>query len=52
MQPWDTDVQHRALAYAHTMRDVVDRLPNARSASIMANQLGYAAMARGYGRSG
>ncbi|NCC33684.1 MAG: four helix bundle protein [Chloroflexia bacterium] len=43
MQPWDVDVQRRTLVYANKILDVVDRLPNARSASILANQLGRSA---------
>ncbi len=43
MQPWDADVQRRTLAYANNVLDVVDSLPNSRSASIIANQLGRSA---------
>ncbi|MEI7770295.1 MAG: four helix bundle protein [Chloroflexales bacterium] len=43
MQPWDVDVQRRTRVYANNVLDVVDRLPNFRSASIIANQLGRSA---------
>ncbi len=43
MQPWDVDVQRRTLAYANNVLNVVDKLPNSRSASIIANQLGRSA---------
>jgi four helix bundle protein len=44
MQLWDVDVQRRIMAYANNVLDVVDKLPNSRSASIIANQLGRSAI--------
>src|SRR5262245_64136225 len=43
MQPWDVDIQRRTLVYANAILDVVDALPNARSATIIATQLGRSA---------
>ena len=43
MQPWDADMQQRTLAYANAVLDVVNKLPNSRSAAIIANQLGRSA---------
>ena len=43
MQPWDVDMQTRATAFANAILDSVDRLPNTRSASIIANQVGRSA---------
>jgi four helix bundle protein len=43
MQPWDVEMQRRTTAFATTILDIVDRLPNTRSASIIANQIGRSA---------
>jgi four helix bundle protein len=43
MQPWDSEMQRRTTAFAHAILDIVDRLPNTRSANIIANQIGRSA---------
>src|SRR5262245_46649738 len=43
MQPWDEQMQTRARAFAGAILDIVDRLPNTRSAGIIANQIGRSA---------
>jgi four helix bundle protein len=43
MQPWDGDMQRRTTAFANAILDIVDRLPNTRSAGIIANQIGRSA---------
>ena len=43
MQPWDAEMQRRTTAFANAILDIVDRLPNTRSASIIANQVGRSA---------
>lgn len=43
MQAWDVDMQQRTTAFANAILDIVDRLPNTRSSTIIANQIGRSA---------